>query len=206
MLNVSGETCLDSLTRLFVLGKEFIMSEEATNVEEPIVNEEGGQASNKDKQEQPKTFTQSDLDREVDRRLAKQQEKLDQQIQEAKEAGKSEGQKLAAMTEKERKDAELSQKEQEIADREATLQKRELTASISDELVKQGLPTGLANSLVELGDADAIHGTIETIQSAIEQGINDGVNERLRTEAPKNGGSNVDGTDDPFAQVMNKYK
>lgn len=126
MLNVSGNPCLDSLTRLFVLGKEFIMSEESTNVEEPIVpivNEEGGQASKEDKQEQPKTFTQSDLDREVDRRLAKQQEKLEQQI-----------------------------------------------------------------------------------QSAIEQGINDGVNERLRTEAPKNGGSNVNDADDPFTQVMNKYK
>ncbi|MFP7243608.1 DUF4355 domain-containing protein [Pediococcus pentosaceus] len=176
-------------------------------VEQTQVDQQEGQEQT-DKggnEEQTQTYTQSDLDREVDRRLAKANEKFEKQLQEAKEAGKSEGQKLAAMSEKERKDAEIEARENKLAKREAELQKKELTSTVSDQLSEKGLPTSLAETLVELGDADIIHGAIDSIEKAIQQGINQGVNERLQSEGPQTGGSDLDGNKDPFAAATDKY-
>ncbi len=154
-----------------------------------------------------KTYTQSDLDREVDRRLAKQQAKIAQQIEEVKAAGKVEGHDLATTSEKERLYEELSLKAQDLEKREEMLQKQSLTITVNQQLMDQGLPTNLTESLVALGNQEVIQTTIDTIAGAIQQGINHGVKEHLRTDAPKNGQSNIDDVaNDAFAQVMKKYK
>lgn len=176
----------------------------------PVEPQQGGEP----KEPETITLTQEELDAKInseyDRRFQKQQEKFNQQLEEAKnkalEDGKSEGQKLAKMSAQEKADAEEKERLAKLDEREQELNQRELTANVTDILVKKGLPKDLAEPLVGLGDADKISNVVETIQKSIEQGINEGVNERMRQEPPTNGSSNLDASDDPFTKVLNQYK
>ena len=139
-------------------------------------------------------------------RFQKQKAKFDEQLAKAVEDGKSEGQKLAKMSAQEKADAEEQERLAKLDEREQELNKRELTANVGDILTEKGLPKELANSLVVLGDADKISAVVDMVQKSIEQGVNDGVKERMRQDPPTNGGSNLNATDDPFAKVLNQYK
>ena len=157
-----------------------------------------------------KSFTQSELDSYTDSKISKalekQKAKFDEQLAKAVEDGKSEGQKLAKMSAQEKADAEEQERLAKLDEREQELNKRELTANVGDILTEKGLPKELANSLVGLGDADKISAVVDVVQKSIEQGVNNGVKERMRQDPPTNGGSNLNETDDPFAKVLNQYK
>lgn len=58
--------------------------------------------------------------------------------------------------------------------------------TVASTLKERELPTELADYLVELGDADKISNVVDGLQQAVQQGINDGVKERLRQKSPKN--------------------
>ena len=55
------------------------------------------------------------------------------------------------------------------------------------------MPTDLAESLVKLGNADEISTVVDSFQQAIQQGINDGVKDRLRQDPPKNDATKING-------------
>ena len=176
----------------------------------PVEPQQGGEP----KEPETITLTQEELDAKInseyDRRFQKQQEKFNQQLEDAKnqalEDGKSEGQKLAKMSAQEKADAEAQKRLDDLKAREDKLNQRELKANVGDILSEKGLPKELANSLVGLGDADKISAVVDMVQKSIEQGINNGVKERMRQDPPTNGGSNLNATDDPFAKVLNQYK
>lgn len=155
-------------------------------------------------------FTQEELDAKInseyDRRMQKQQAKFDEQLKQAKEEGLTEGQKRAKMTAKEQADQEQKEREEALSKREAELNKRELTANTVDLLSQKDLPKDLAESLVELGDADKISEVVETLQKSTEQKVNEQVKERMRQDPPANGSSTLDSEDDPFKQIINSYK
>lgn len=159
------------------------------------------------------SLTQEELDAKInseyDRRVAKQQEKWNQKLEEAKksamEEGLSEGQKRAKMTAKEQADEDQKQREAALSKREAELNKRELTANTTDLLNEKGLPKDLAEALVELGDADKISAVVDTLQKSTEQQVNDQVKEQLRQDAPNNSSSVLDDTSNPFNQHLSKY-
>lgn len=158
-------------------------------------------------------LTQDELDAKInseyDRRFAKQQAKFKEQLAQAKEDAKNEGltegQKRAKMTAKEQADQAQKEREEALSKREAELNKRELTANTVDLLSQKGLPKDLADSLVELGDADKISEVVETLQKSTEQKVNEQVKERMRQDPPQNGSSTLNGTDDPFQKIMNSY-
>ena len=160
--------------------------------------------------EEPTTYTQAQLDSEADKRAAKALEtaKAKWQAEQAKalEDAKSEGARLAKMTEDE-KDKELKkQREAELDKREAELNRRDLLTSTKSLLVDKGLPTDFADSLVALGDADKIKAAAETLDKTIQETVNKQVEAKLRTDPPKNGASALDGADDPFKKIMAQYK
>lgn len=168
-----------------------------------------------DPQQEPEKLelTQEELDAKInseyDRRLAKQQAKWDEQLkratEDAKNNGLAEGQKRAKMSAKEKADEEQKQREEALSKREAELNKRELTANTVDLLSQKNLPKDLAESLVELGDADKIGEVVETLQKSTEQKVNEQVKERMRQDPPANGSSTLDSEDDPFKQIINSY-
>ena len=156
--------------------------------------------------EAPTMYTQAQMDSEADKRTAKARAKWEAEHANEIEEAKSEGARLAKMTEDE-KDKELKkQREAELDKREAELNQRELSTSTKSLLVDKGLPTDFADSLVALGDADKIKSAVETLGKSIQETVNKQVEAKLQTDPPKNGPSALDGADDPFKKIMAQYK
>lgn len=177
------------------------MAEETQTQEEVETTESTTQA--------PTTYTQAQLDSEADKRAAKALEtaKAKWQAEQAKalEDAKSEGARLAKMTEDEKAKEIEKQRQAELDKREAELNQRELSTSTKSLLVDKGLPTEFAGSLVALGDADKIKTAVENIQKTIQETVNKQVEAKLQTEQPKNGSSALDGALDPFEKIMAQY-
>lgn len=147
--------------------------------------------------EETKTLTQSELDSLMDKHTAKVLEKqkadFEKQLADAIQQGKTEGEKLATMSAKEKAEEEAKQRLESIEAREKAIEQRELSVNVSSLLKERELPTDLAGSLVKLGNADEISTVVESLQQAIQQGINDGVKDRLRQDPPKNDATNIKG-------------
>lgn len=152
---------------------------------------------NQQENEETKTLTQSELDSLMDKHTAKVLEKqkadFEKQLAEAIQQGKTEGEKLATMSAKEKAEEEAKQRLADLEAREKELNQRELTVNVSSLLKERELPTNLAESLVKLGNADEISTVVDSLQQAIQQGINDGVKERLRQDPPKNDATKING-------------
>lgn len=178
------------------------MAEETQTQEEVETTEATTQA--------PTTYTQAQLDSEADKRAAKALEtaKAKWQAEQAKalEDAKSEGARLAKMTEDEKAKEIEKQRQAELDKREAELNQRELSTSTKSLLVDKGLPTEFAGSLVALGDADKIKAAVETLGKTIQETVNKQVEAKLQTNPPKNGSSALDGVEDPFKKIMAQYK
>ncbi len=101
----------------------------------------------------------------------------------------TEAQKLANMTEDEKRAYQDQKKEKELADREAAITKRELMAEAKNTLADKGLPTSFAN-LLDYTDADTVKKSIETLAGEWAPAIEGTVNERLKGgRAPKDAGT-----------------
>lgn len=152
---------------------------------------------NQPETEETKTLTQSELDSLMDKHTAKVLEKqkadFEKQLAEAIKQGKTEGEKLATMSAKEKAEEEAKQRLADLEVREKELNQRELTVNVSSLLKERELPTDLAESLVKLGNADEISTVVDSLQQAIQQGINDGVKDRLRQDPPKNDATKING-------------
>ena len=152
---------------------------------------------NQQENEETKTLTQSELDSLMDKHTAKVLEKqkadFEKQLAEAIQQGKTEGEKLATMSAKEKAEEESKQRLADLEAREKELNQRELTVNVSSLLKERELPTDLAESLVKLGNADEISTVVDSLQQAIQQGINDGVKDRLRQDPPKNDATKISG-------------
>ncbi|MEE6709404.1 DUF4355 domain-containing protein [Lacticaseibacillus paracasei] len=158
----------------------------------------------------PTTYTQAQLDSEADKRAAKALEtakaKWEAEQAKALEDAKSEGARLAKMSADEKAQELEKQRQAALDKREAELNRRELSTSTKSLLVDKGLPTGFAESLVALGDADKIRAAVDTFQKTIRETVNKQVEAKLQTDPPKNGASALDGPDDPFKKIMSQYK
>ena len=140
--------------------------------------------------EQPRTYTEEELQAAIDstvrQRLARERRDAEKRIEQAREEARSEAEKLAQMNEAqraehERQRAEQAAKEREaaIAQREAEITRRELRAEAIETLHKRGLPTGL-EAVLNYADADACNASIDTVEKAFREAVQQGVDERLR--------------------------
>ena len=135
--------------------------------------------------QQERMFTQAEMDAAIANRLSRYKRDEDKRIEEAKQAARSEAEKLAKMNaeqraEHDRQEAERAAKarEEEITRREAELTRRELKATAMDELAKRKLPGGLLD-ILNYSDADACSASIATVEKAWRECVQQGVNKRL---------------------------
>lgn len=144
-----------------------------------------------------KTFTQTELDRIIDQRLARFKRDEEKKLAQAREEGKSEAEKLAKMSEAERVDhakkaAEDAAKAREdaIMRREAELTMRELRAEAVDTLAQKGLPTQLAD-ILNYKSAEDCNASIARVEETFRAAVQEGVNARLKQSGVslKNGNS-----------------
>ena len=93
--------------------------------------------------QQPKTFTQEELDKIVQGRIAKERKSWEKHLEDQK----TEAEKLAGMSEKEKKEYQAKKRQEDLDAREAAITQRELTAQAKVQLADKGIPTELAEIL-----------------------------------------------------------
>lgn len=97
----------------------------------------------------------------------------------------TEAQRLANMTEDEKRVYQDQKKEKELADREAKITRRELAAEAKNTLADKGLPAEFAD-LLDYSNADTVKKGIEVLESKWAPAVENTVNERLKGgKAPK---------------------
>lgn len=146
-----------------------IQTTETTQVETPAVTEPA-----------EKTFTQSDLDAIITKRLERERKEADARIKQAV----TEAQKLAKMSADERLEHERAEREKELKNREAEITKRELRAEAKSQLSDKGLPVELAEVL-PYTDAETTNQALEAVEKVFRAAVEKGINERLKGSAPK---------------------
>lgn len=138
-----------------------------------------------DGEQQPRMFTQEELDTAIANRLNRYKRDEAKRIEAARTEARNEAEKLAKMTEDQRLEHERARAEQAakdreaaIAQREADITRRELRAAAIDTLAQKGLPRGL-EAILTYTDADACNASIDAVEKVFRDAVQEGVNERL---------------------------
>ena len=126
-----------------------------------------------------KTFTQEELDKIVQGRIAKERKAWEKHLEDEK----TEAQKLETMSEKEKKKYQEEKRIKELDDREAAITRRELTAQAKVQLADKGIPTELAE-ILNLTDAESCKKSIEIVEKAFQTAVEKAVEEKIKGNAP----------------------
>lgn len=144
-----------------------------------------------------------EMQSEFDKRVAKAQETAlakAKTVWEAQaKAEQEEAARLAKMNAEEKAKHEREMQEKALAEREAAVTKRELMAEASAQLTEKGLPVGLSACL-DYTNADTCKSSMEAVEKAFNQAVEDKVNDRLRGTPPK--APQGDTAKDPFLEGL----
>lgn len=160
---------------------------------------ESKQAEGGSDNEQPKTFTQAEVDKMVQKRMAR----YDRDHQKEVESAKSEATKLAKMNKDQKKDYELQQAQQKAQDAEAQLARYQLRDTVRKQLVDGGFtPEESDIDLVVTADAETTKQNGDALLAMVERIRNDERQKTLSGSTPKVSGTQVKA---PDAQEFMKY-
>lgn len=135
-----------------------------------------------------KTFSQEDVNNIVEKRLAKERNKLEKQWQEKFNA-LEESVKLSKMSEDEIKEHEFNKRIQALEERERAIQEKENAYNkqqyhdeITSQLKAKGLPTDLADLLTDY-DAETVASKISSMEQSFNTQINSSIEARVKATA-----------------------
>lgn len=149
--------------------------------------------------DQPKTFTQEEVDKMVQKRMAR----YDREHQKEVESAKTEAAKLAKMNKDQKKDYELQQAQQKAQDAEAQLARYQLRDTVRNQLVDGGFtPEESDIDLVVTADAETTKQNGDALLAMVERIRNDERQKTLSGTTPKVSGTQVKA---PNAQEFMKY-
>lgn len=145
-------------------------------------NDQGNDGQGNDSQgndgqtgQETKTFTQEELDRIVQGRIAKERKSWEKQLEEQQ----TEAQKLEKMSEKEKKKYQEEKRIKDLDDREAAITRRELTAQAKVQLADKGIPTELAE-ILNFTDAESCKNSIEIVEKAFQSAVEKGITAKIQ--------------------------
>ena len=137
-------------------------------------SQESDPATDKGGKQEPqgKTYTEADLQAEIEKAKA------------AWAAEQQEQARLAKLTPEERAKAESDAKDQQLADLQAKLLQRDLKDAALAKLEKEGFPVGLAD-LLTYTDQESMEKSLERVQEVFKTSLEAAVKERLRGKTPE---------------------
>lgn len=154
------------------------------------MQEENINVNNEEVQQEPqvkeeKTYTQSEVDEMFTKRVGREKAKLEKEF-EARLNALEESAKLSQMSEQERQEHEYNKRIQELEAREKALQEKESAYSkqqyhneITKQLQAKGLPTDLADLLINLS-AEEVANKISSMEQSFGNSMNTQIQERLK--------------------------
>ena len=132
-----------------------------------------------------KTFTQSEVNDIVEKRLARERKKYEEESKKTYEEATSEAEKLSKMTAQEKREYELNKKIEEYEKREKELNQRALqseTKSILSDLGYSNDQINQLNNFLNYEDADSCKKSIESIDKLIKNIVADKVQAELNAK------------------------
>lgn len=197
-VNIGGSTTPESTESSKESSKE--NDKESNHVEQKEIKEQ-------------KTFTQDDVDKIVEKRLARERAKIEKEY--ADKADKtvndklSEAERLSKMTKEEKREYELSKREKAIAEKEAEYAKRELKISAMSILEDKGIVGETAkqfSTLLDYTDADKCKSSIDNISKLFEGLVQKEVDKRIgKTKTPKSNSSSSQEISKGVADLKRKF-
>lgn len=171
-------------------------------------NKEVEEQETKEVEKEKTTFTQSEVDSQISKavdtalknREAKHQDEMKQAIDEAI----AEKERLSKLSEKEKKEEQLTQREKDIAKRLANIERKELKHDAITDLTNKGLPIQFADFLLA-DNAENTLSNINEFKNAFDEAIEVAVKDRLKGEAPKKAAKTTKGITRDDINKMN-YK
>lgn len=169
------------MNHLFKLNLQLFASDEAgaggpnANPAEDAHIEEGGDEA-KPKEPTEKTFTQSEVDEIVKKRLEREKAR--------QEAEKAEAQRLAAMTEQDRQQELMKQKDKLIEEKEATIRMMELKEDTIKVLDDEGIDLKFMSFLMA-ENAETTKHNIDTFKAVFNACVQEEVEKRIAGTTPK---------------------
>lgn len=137
---------------------------------------------------QERTFSQDDVNSIVEKRLAKERNKLEKQWQEKFNA-LEESIKLSQMSEQEKAEHEYQKRIQDLEAREKAIQERETAHAkakyheeITSQLKAKGLPTDMADLLVDF-DAETVASKISSMEQSFATQVNSSIEAKVKASA-----------------------
>lgn len=143
-----------------------------------------------DKKPEAKMFTQEEVDKMIEKRLAREKKKAEDERKEAE--------RLAKMTEQERLEEEFKKKQADLDARIKELDKKEMQNTSLDILVDKGYSVATSKELLaflDYADADACKKSIDTLDGVLKKCIENEVNAKIKSsnsvtpKKPSNGGA-----------------
>ena len=151
-------------------------------------NEDSSDDDKESNQQSEKTFTQSELDSIIEKRLARERAKLEKEyktkINEGITSGLDEAKKLEKMTAQEKAEYEFNKRLADLEAREKEYNLRELKQTALSILNEKGFDIESAKSIstiLDYTDADKCKASIDNIDKLINGLVEKGVNAKIKT-------------------------
>lgn len=130
--------------------------------------------------EQPRTYTEAEMQAEIDRRVTQAMQTAERK----KQAAVKEAEKLAKMSAQEKYEYELKQREKAIEDKERELALAENKATAAGILADKNISAKLVDFVVA-EDAETMKANISLLESEFKASVKAEVERRLATSTPK---------------------
>ena len=149
-----------------------------------------------------KTFTQEEVDKIVNKRLARERKDIEAKI----EAERAEAERLAKMSEAEKQQALFKKQVAEFEATKRAFEQEKLLNETSKQLASKNLPIEFAEML-KAQDAESTFENIKIFEAKFNEAVERLVNERLKGKTPKAQTGAVDGvTKEAFNKMSYKER
>lgn len=135
--------------------------------------------SNNQTETTEKTFTQKDVDKLIQDRLAREQSKWEKRVKDER----TEAEKLAKMNAEQKAKYAEDKRIEELERREKEITTRELKAQAYETLAEKNLPKELIGT-INFESAETCNASIEAVEKAFQSAVEKAVNEKLRGGDP----------------------
>lgn len=149
-----------------------------------------------DKNQEPTTFTQDQVNEIVSKRLAEANAKADKRVKDEVSKAVAEAERQSKLSEAEREKEFKAKQQQELDDREKAITLRERRADAKDALADRNIDASLVDFVIDI-DADKTTANIDKLEKAFNKAVEIGVKAKLAGTSPEDYG---DGANKPKNQ------
>lgn len=177
------------------------MSEEIKDTKETEQNNTEEKETRSFTEEELQKLIESESDKKLDKALKTAKSKWETDFERKLEERLAEEKRIANLSEKERREEELTKREQELIERERQIKLSEIRSDAINELNERGLDTRFVEYLVS-DDSEQTFERIKEFNALIDDVVNKEIKSLTRQSPIKVGGTNLTSNDEKHTDVL----